>query len=136
MPDTTDPVAIVEDFLKSWMPDRHSIHAAIRRHFTEATVYENVGLSTTTGPEEAVTLMERFRKAKGMEAIDIEILAIGAQGGTVLTERVDHLIDANGKDYHAGRCMGVFEVKDGKITAWRDYFDTAGFTQAMQQPGH
>lgn len=130
-----DPIAIVEDFLKSWMPDRHSIHAAIRRHFTDATVYENVGLSVTTGPEEAIALMERFRKAKGMEAIRIEVLAIAASGGTVLTERVDHLIDADGNDYHAGRCMGVFEVSGGKITAWRDYFDTAEFSEKMRSAG-
>jgi len=132
---STDPITIVEDFLASWMPDRHSIHAAIRRHFTDATVYENVGLSVTTGPEEAITLMERFRKAKGMEAIRIEVLGIAASGGTVLTERVDHLIDAEGNDYHAGRCMGVFEVTDGKITAWRDYFDTAEFTEKMRSAG-
>jgi limonene-1,2-epoxide hydrolase len=22
--------------------------------------------------------------------------------------------------------MGIFEVADGKVTGWRDYFDTAG----------
>lgn len=132
---SNDPIAVVEDFLASWMPDRHSIHAAIRRHFTAATVYENVGLSVTTGPEEAIVLMERFRKAKGMEAIRIEVLGIAASGGTVLTERVDHLIDAGGRDFHAGRCMGVFEVTDGKITAWRDYFDTAEFTDKMRSAG-
>ena len=26
--------------------------------------------------------------------------------------------------------MGVFELADGKITAWRDYFDMAQFTGA------
>ncbi len=127
------PTEIVEDFLRGWTPDRHAVHAAIRRWFTADTVYENVGLSLTTGPEEAITLMERFRKAKGMEAIRIELVAIAGTGGTVLTERIDHLIDAEGRAYYSGRCMGVFEVVDGRITAWRDYFDTAGFTDKLKK---
>ena len=27
--------------------------------------------------------------------------------------------------------MGTFEVRDGKISAWRDYFDMAQFTNQM-----
>ena len=27
--------------------------------------------------------------------------------------------------------MGVFEVEDGKIKAWRDYFDLAQFSSEM-----
>ena len=27
--------------------------------------------------------------------------------------------------------MGVFEVADGKITLWRDYFDMTAMTEAM-----
>ena len=30
--------------------------------------------------------------------------------------------------------MGFFEVHDGKITAWRDYFDMGQFTSQMS-PG-
>ena len=41
----------------------------------------------------------------------------------VLAERVDHII-IDGKTIDA-RCMGAFEVADDKITAWRDYFDSA-----------
>ena len=49
------------------------------------------------------------------------VRAIAATGNTVMTERTDHL--------HMGdhaivlRVMGVFEVSNGKIAAWRDYFD-------------
>jgi limonene-1,2-epoxide hydrolase len=27
--------------------------------------------------------------------------------------------------------MGVFELRDGKIFAWRDYFDLPGFQKQM-----
>ena len=28
-------------------------------------------------------------------------------------------------------CFGIFEIADGKIAEWRDYFDMATFTNAM-----
>ncbi len=30
-------------------------------------------------------------------------------------------------------CLGVFEMKDGKIKEWRDYFDMGTFIKAMSQ---
>jgi limonene-1,2-epoxide hydrolase len=27
--------------------------------------------------------------------------------------------------------MGAFEIRDGKISAWRDYFDMASFTRQL-----
>jgi limonene-1,2-epoxide hydrolase len=44
------------------------------------------------------------------------------QDGTVLNERTDRFRLADGRWVEL-RVMGVFEVLDGKITAWRDYFD-------------
>jgi len=39
--------------------------------------------------------------------------------------RNGNFISADGKDVMGIRLMGIFEVEGGKITAWRDYFDTA-----------
>jgi len=48
----------------------------------------------------------------------------------VLTERVDRFT-INGKDV-ALPVMGSFEVAaDGKIEAWRDYFDMNQFSQQL-----
>ena len=41
---------------------------------------------------------------------------------TVLNERTDRFRLTDGRWVEL-RVMGVFEVQDGKITAWRDYFD-------------
>jgi limonene-1,2-epoxide hydrolase len=38
-----------------------------------------------------------------------------------VTERVDHF-EVNGKRISAP-CMGIFKLRDGKIAAWRDYWD-------------
>lgn len=46
---------------------------------------------------------------------------IGADGAAVLTERTDALII--GPLRVQFWVCGVFEVDDGRITLWRDYFD-------------
>jgi limonene-1,2-epoxide hydrolase len=44
--------------------------------------------------------------------------------GIVMNERTDRFKLANGR-WAALRVMGVFELRNGKILAWRDYFDMA-----------
>ena len=47
---------------------------------------------------------------------------LAAAGDVVLTERIDHI--GSGDASFPVPVMGVFEVRDGKIARWRDYFDT------------
>jgi limonene-1,2-epoxide hydrolase len=47
-----------------------------------------------------------------------------------MNERVDRFTMADGKDV-AIRVAGVFEIRDGKVAVWRDYFDLAEFTNQM-----
>jgi len=47
----------------------------------------------------------------------------------VMTERVD-VFKLPGKSFEL-QVMGTFEVRDGKISAWRDYFDMNQFTSRM-----
>jgi limonene-1,2-epoxide hydrolase len=45
----------------------------------------------------------------------------------VLTERIDNMLDAAGKVLLPAAVAGIFEIDgNGKIAAWRDYFDSAG----------
>ena len=120
------PVESVKTFLAMWETPG-GIQKAVRDYFTASTVYENVGMSLTTGPDEAEAIFEGFSAGLGMATMWVENLHIAAVGDTVLTERIDHVRDGDGKTLMSIRVMGVFEVKDGKILAWRDYFDTAGF---------
>jgi limonene-1,2-epoxide hydrolase len=65
-------------------------------------------------------------------AIEWELHQIAeTEGGVVLTERVDKF-EIGGR-WIALPVMGAFELQDGKICAWRDYFDMAQFTK--QLPG-
>lgn len=55
------------------------------------------------------------------DTFDFRIRHLVAQDHLVLTERVD-VVGVNGLDAPLP-LMGIFEVFDGKISAWRDYAD-------------
>lgn len=53
--------------------------------------------------------------------MDWDLVRVVAEGDVVMTERIDRsTINGNLINLPA---TGVFEVKNGKITYWRDYFD-------------
>ena len=97
----------------------------VRAFFTAETNYKNVGMSDTTGIEETLAFLAQFEGATGISYLEVDMLAIAETGNTVLTERIDRLYAADGSLIMAPAVMGTFEVADGKLRAWRDYFDTA-----------
>jgi limonene-1,2-epoxide hydrolase len=112
----------VADFLARWQTPGQ-LDQAFRDYFTPATVWENVGLAMTTGIEEAVAFNRKLERTMGMATIRVDTLAIAETGNKVLTERVDHILDARGNLIISARCMGVFEISQDKIVAWRDFFE-------------
>ena len=82
-------------------------------------VYENVSLPTIRGKK-------RFTKAikdnnrRGL-TFAVRIHRITENGSTVMTERTDGL--GFRRFYQQFWVCGVFEVENGVITLWRDYFD-------------
>lgn len=56
-----------------------------------------------------------------MTALPWEIRHFVASGDLVMTERVDNFLVQGTRV--SVPCMGVFELRDGKIAAWRDYWD-------------
>lgn len=118
---------LVREFLAMWEAPG-GLDRSFRDYFTAGTVWENVGWVTTVGQEEAVALNATFFGKVGMAAIRVDVLAIAETGRKVLTERIDHLLDSAGNVLASPVVMGIFEIEDGKIVAWRDYFDTRTFT--------
>jgi limonene-1,2-epoxide hydrolase len=84
----------------------------------EDLVYQNVGLPTIHGRKRAMKL---FSSLGGSSAFEVKIHRIAADGAAVLTERTDALIF--GPLRLQFWVCGVFEVHNGEITLWRDYFD-------------
>jgi limonene-1,2-epoxide hydrolase len=117
------PSEIVTAFIAQW-EEPEGFPEAVENWFTDETVWENVGLITTSGRQEAVGFYDQFSAQTGMTGMKIDVLAIAESGNKVLTERVDYLLGPDGKPVMTVPVMGVFEVAGDRITAWRDYFDT------------
>ena len=105
--------------------------AELAAFFTDDAVYHNIPIAPITGREAIASTIASFIRpgAPGIEAIDFRVINIAANGPVVMTERVD-VFTLPGKSFELP-VMGTFEVKDGKINAWRDYFDAAQFTSRM-----
>jgi limonene-1,2-epoxide hydrolase len=112
---TVENTRTVEGFLNALQDsDLEAAEAAL----DDNLVYENVGLPTIRGRARAIKL---FRQMEGRAAFEVKIHRIAADGAAVLTERTDALIF--GPLRLQFWVCGVFEVHDGRITLWRDYFD-------------
>lgn len=90
-------------------------------------VYENVSLPPARGMDEFVKQMKGFEKF--VEGFEVRTHAIAANGSTVLTERVD-VLTVKGVGIAIWVC-GTFEVRNGRITIWRDYFDWGQMTKRV-----
>lgn len=121
----TGAQAVVEQFLCRWDGGIDEFCVAVSELFTAATVWENVGYSTTVGADEAIEHLRESSRRLGWVRVEGETLAIATTGGHVLTERLDHHRAPNGTVVLTVRVASVFDVLDGKITAIREYFDLA-----------
>ncbi len=82
--------------------------------------YKNVGLPTVRGRERTRRL---FRATLGRAGAGFEVYvhSISADGETVLTERTD--VMKFGRLRIQFWACGRFDVHNGQIVLWRDYFD-------------
>ena len=92
---------------------------AVMELFAADAVYHNMPMAPVQGIEAIRRVVESF--VSPAEKIDWEISALAQDGGVVLSERMDRFI-LGGRTIELP-VMGAFEVSDGKIQAWRDYFD-------------
>jgi limonene-1,2-epoxide hydrolase len=87
--------------------------------FTPDAVYHNIPFEPAVGTDAIRAVLDMF--IPGSPEVTFEMVNVASNGPVVFTERVDHL-SFNGVSV-ALPVAGVFEVRDSKIAAWRDYFD-------------
>jgi limonene-1,2-epoxide hydrolase len=117
------PIMVVKDFLNAMQEsDPEKVIALVANDI----VYSNVSLPTIRGKERfARAARAYYRYNLGFQVI---VHRIAENGSSVLTERTDAII-AGPFRLQFWVC-GVFEVHDGKVTLWRDYFDWRSTTLA------
>jgi limonene-1,2-epoxide hydrolase len=123
------PIEVVRRFCAAWSDDMAA--ADLAAFFTDDAVYHNIPLAAVTGREEIANNIASFIRPgpPGIMGIEFRVINIAANGPVVMTERVD-VFKLPHKSFELP-VMGTFEVSDGKINAWRDYFDLNQFNSQM-----
>lgn len=122
----SSPDDIVRSMCESWnasAPDP----GQISQFFAEDAVYHNIPMEPAVGRTAIRDTIAGFLAQ--VDRIRFEIHHQLTSGNVVMNERTD--------TFHVGgratplRVMGVFEINNGLITAWRDYFDMVQGSRAM-----
>lgn len=100
---------------------------ALRPFFDDDVVYHNMPMDPAVGIDATVAFIDGFFAM--CENLAFEIVHLAVRDNVVLTERVDTFTVGN--VVAPLPVMGTFEVRDGKISAWRDYFDMAQATKVL-----
>jgi len=118
-----DADRIVREFCSSWATgDIELILAA----FAEDAIYHNVPMPVCSGKTEIRRFLEGFLGVIA-SSVHFDIRHQLVSGNVVMNERVDTIVMEESSI--ALPVCGVFELRDdGKIAAWRDYFDMGQFT--------
>lgn len=109
---------MVSDFCEAWPGlNREEIVA----RFTDDAVYRNIPFpgEIIGGAAVADVLLPISGKLAGIEA---KVLNVAERGDLVFAERVEVFRRSTGEVFELP-VVGVFELRDGRISAWRDYFD-------------
>ena len=94
--------------------------------FADDAVYRNLPLPPARGAREIRRQMTWILGV--LDRFEVDMVRIAGTEDTVLTERVDVL--ARGAFEVALPVCGAFDIRDGKITSWRDHFDWMTLTGA------
>ena len=113
---------MIREFIDAWTAQDLE---AIMAHFTDDALYTNIPMGP---PNEGAAAIRAFIEGfiGNCQSIEFIIHNQVDNGNIVMNERTDK-IHMGGNEVELP-VMGVFEIRDGKIAAWRDYFDMAAFT--------
>lgn len=115
---------IIREFVAAWS----NLDAdELADYFTDDGVYYNMPSQPISGRENVRNFISNFMRP--WESTDWEIINIMAEGDKVMVERMDRTVAA-GNEINLP-CFGIFEMEDGKIKVWRDYFNLPTYTDAL-----
>ena len=118
----SDNVDLVISFCRAW--SNRNVDELLA-YFSEDGVYHNMPMPPIRGKAAIAAILKQILAPTS--AADWEILNVAENGDVVFTERVDRF--QMGEKKVELPVAGVFEVREGKIAAWRDYFDMPTWTR-------
>ena len=122
----TDNERIIREFVDSWS----GLDAEeLANYFAEDGIYHNMPSGAVQGRNNIQQFISGF--IRPWESTDWEIVSLVADGDLVMVERLDKTVVA-GSPVNLP-CLEYFELENGKIKIWRDYFDLSTYTTALTQ---
>ncbi|GAB3558206.1 limonene-1,2-epoxide hydrolase [Actinopolyspora lacussalsi] len=111
--------SLVREFLGRMGPSPADVRSAVERFLTEDCVWENPGSPVCHGKRRILEMMPA-----DFAQLRVRFRHIVTTGETVLVERVEDMLRSDGSPIALNlKVMAAFEIRDGRISAWRDYFD-------------
>ena len=121
----TQNAQIIRDFIAAW--SRLDVEELVA-FFAEDGVYHNMPTKPVAGHAALRGFIGAF--VKDWTSTEWDVLNLVAQGDLVIAERLDRtMVGDKPVDLP---CCGVFEMQDGKIKVWRDYFDMGTYVAALR----
>ena len=116
---------LITEFCAKWAtPDPEELAG----YFTEDAVYHNIPMEPVQGRDAIEQFIANF--VAGFDGIDFQVHRQVSDGDLVMNERTDVMRRKGGEPIPLP-VTGVFEIENGRIKAWRDYFDMATITSAF-----
>lgn len=120
--------AVVSDLCSAW--ERRDVDAIVAV-LADDCIYRNVPLGPLVGRAAIRPFVDEFLRR--WETVEIVILNTLSARGLVMNERIDRF-SRDGVVFELP-VAGVFEVVDGRITRWTDYWDLATWQKEQRSKG-
>ena len=118
---------IVREFIEAWS---RLDAAELASYFAEDGCYSNIPAQPVCGRKNIEKMINGFISTWTKTVREVRTLM--ASGDVVVAERLDKTRTTQGNVDLP--CVGIFEMRDGKIREWRNYFDLSTYRDAMKRP--
>ena len=125
----SDNVQTIKDFIAAWS---NLDSDELVGYFSEDGIYYNMPTQPVQGKEQLNQFIGSF--IANWTKTNWDTLNIIGEGDVVIAERLDRTEVGDIKVDLP--CCGVFEMEEGKIKVWRDYFDMGTYTKPFSKKGN
>ena len=121
----SDNAQIIRDFIAAW--SRLDADELVE-YFTDDGIYHNMPAEPVQGQAQLKQFIAGF--TGDWTSTEWQIINLLDGGDIVMVERMDRT--RVGDKLIELPCFGIFEMHDGKIRIWRDYFDMTTYLNALR----